>query len=67
MIKIKSIFNKNAFKIKTKTDHAVKFLDGGWEVELIVDVWESGDKVTKHFTIMRDCIGHIQIDQGIGL
>ena len=58
---VKNIFNKNAFKIKTKANNsAIKYLDGGYYAELEVTVWEGGEPKTETIQIFRDCIGMVK-------
>lgn len=58
----KNIFNKNALRIQGKVVDAIKYLDGGFNVTLVVKVWETGGPVEHRLEIMRDCIGHVQVD-----
>jgi hypothetical protein len=58
----KSIFNRNAFKIKTKANkNTTKYLDGGYYAELEVTIWEGGEPKTETIQIFRSCIGTVNV------
>lgn len=59
---MQNIFNKGAFKIKTKSHDPIKYLDGGFRFEVRVDHFESGDPVTEDFTVYKDLLGNIAIN-----
>jgi len=60
----KNIFNKNAFKIKTKSNNrCIKYLDGGYYAELEITVWEGGEPKTETIQIFRDCTGKVKAIQ----
>jgi len=63
----KSIFNKNAFKIVVKASDPIKYLDGGCRFSVLIKTWEGGEPVNQYIDIIKDCIGHFSVDQGIGL
>ena len=60
-----TIFNKNAFKIQGKIIDPIKFLDGGFNVTLVIKEWEMGQPKTTRYEIIKDCMGHIQVDSNV--
>lgn len=57
----KSIFHKNAFKIVTraKSSRAIKYLDGGFRVEVEVKIWIDGQPETETIEVFRNCLGEV--------
>jgi phage antirepressor YoqD-like protein len=56
----KSIYNRNTFKIKTKSNkNSHKFLNGAYYAELEVTIWTGGKQKTEIIQIFRNCIGTV--------
>ena len=56
---MKNIFSKGAFKLKGKVINEMKSLDGSINLSIVIDHYESGEKVHEILEITRDCMGNI--------
>lgn len=56
---------KNAYRIKAKVIDSNKYLDGSLRLSVLIETYESGDKVRQIIDIYRTCLGHYVVDQGV--
>lgn len=56
---------KNAYSIKAKVIDSNKYLDGSLRFSVLIETYESGNKVRQIVDIHRTCLGHYVVDQGV--